>query len=1016
MRFLRRIRGVAFLAAALGAGPAAEAQYFGQNAVQWERLEFKVLATEHFDIHYYDEEQAAAEQVARLAERWYARLSKALNYTLPGRQPVILYASQPHFQQTKTIGGAPGEGTGGVTEAFKRRIVLPVGASLADTDHVLGHELVHAFQYAITGQGRITSTNVPAALEMPLWFIEGMAEYLSVGPVDSHTAMWMRDAARREKLPTIRQLGGTRHFPYRYGQALWAYLAGRFGDQVVEKALKRVTPRANDAETVLRQVLGVDEKTLSREWHAALREAAAPQLQAGKAPSAYGTALVGEKSDGGRINVGPALSADGTQLAFLSERELFSIELFLADAQSGRVTRRLSRSAVDPHLESLQFINSAGAWDRTGQRVALGAVSRGRPVLLILDARSGDTLREVPFPSLGEIHTPSFSPDGRQVAFSALAGGFTDLFLYDLAQGTLRRLTEDAYADLQPAFSPDGRQIAFVTDRETTRLGELAMGNYRLALLDVATGEKRPLRTFEAAKSINPQWTPSGRSLYFLSDARGATNVYRLEVADGALFQLTNLVTGVSGITALSPALTSAAATDRLAFSVYDDERYEIYSFDTAEELAGWPVPLPTASAHAGLIPGARAEGAVLAASADPVTGLAEARDFEEKPYKARLGLDYVGQPTVGAGVDRYGSYFGGGVSMTFSDMLGQHSLDTILQADTIAGFTDIGGAVAYVNRARRFNWGLQVAQVPYVTGSFASGVTTSGGEQVYVEQTTLDRLLDRSVAAIGYYPLDHSLRVEVSTGFRRIGFETRTQTEGFSLRTGRQVLSDSESQPSSSAVSLFESTAALVRDTSAFGATGPVMGQRFRVELSPVRGTVNYTGALADFRRYLMPARPVTLATRVLHYGRYGASAEDPRLGSLFLGYPGLVRGYDTGSFTAGECASSGGCAVYSRLLGSRLLVGNLELRAPLLGLFGARRLYGPVPVDVGAFFDAGVAWDRSSRPGFVGGERQLVKSVGATSRLNVLGFAVLQVDYVKPLDRPGKKPYFTFNILSGF
>ena len=53
------------------------------------------------------------------------------------------------FQQTNVVSGEIGEGTGGVTEGFKRRIVLPLAATLAETDHVLGHELVHAFQYDI---------------------------------------------------------------------------------------------------------------------------------------------------------------------------------------------------------------------------------------------------------------------------------------------------------------------------------------------------------------------------------------------------------------------------------------------------------------------------------------------------------------------------------------------------------------------------------------------------------------------------------------------------------------------------------------------------------------------------------------------------------------------------------------------------------------------------------------------------------------------------------------------------
>jgi len=155
-----------------------------------------------------------------------------------------------------------------------------------------------------------------------------------------------------------------------------------------------------------------------------------------------------------------------------------------------------------------------------------------------------------------------------------------------------------------------------------------------------------------------------------------------------------------------------------------------------------------------------------------------------------------------------------------------------------------------------------------------------------------------------------------------------------------------------------------------------------------------------------------------VLHYGRYGSGSEDSRLYPLFLGDPGLVRGYDYGSFSASECGTQadGSCPVFDRLLGSRLLVGNLEVRAPLLGLFGKRNLYGPIPVEIGAFFDAGVAWTAGTTPQFSGTDRTLVRSVGATTRVNLFGFAVLQVDYVKPLDRPGKSPFVEFNLLTGF
>jgi hypothetical protein len=215
----------------------SHAQYFGQNKVRHESFDFKVLHTEHFDIHYYDEEHKIAIEAGRMAERWYARLSKVLNHELSSRQPVILYADHPDFRSTGVVPGHIGETTGGVTEGLRRRLVMPLAGPLAETDHVLGHEMVHAFQFDITSRSGPMS-GAPGALRLPLWFVEGMAEYLSLGPVDAHTAMWMRDAVAREKLPTIRELDHPRYFPYRYGQAFWAFVAAQYGDQAIGGLLR----------------------------------------------------------------------------------------------------------------------------------------------------------------------------------------------------------------------------------------------------------------------------------------------------------------------------------------------------------------------------------------------------------------------------------------------------------------------------------------------------------------------------------------------------------------------------------------------------------------------------------------------------------------------------------------------------------------------------------------------------------------------------------------------------------
>src|SRR3989442_14714112 len=250
--------------------PTAQSQSFGRNAVQYRSFQFKVLKTQHFDIYFYDTEAAAAVQAGRMAERWYTRISTVLRHQLSGRQPLILYSDHPDYNQTNIL---PVEGSEGITESLKRRIILPMGASLFETDHVIGHELTHAFQYDITGVGR---GNVATGLNRaPLWFVEGMAEYVSLGDVEPNETMWMRDPVRRGGLPKFRDLENPRYFPYRWGQSFLAYLGGTYGDDIIG-ALLRSAGRSANVQLALEQMTHRPPASVTADWHRALIDAAKP--------------------------------------------------------------------------------------------------------------------------------------------------------------------------------------------------------------------------------------------------------------------------------------------------------------------------------------------------------------------------------------------------------------------------------------------------------------------------------------------------------------------------------------------------------------------------------------------------------------------------------------------------------------------------------------------------------------------------------------------------------------------
>ena len=991
---------------------AAQGGYFGRNKVQYRDFKFQVLKTEHFDIHFYPEEEAAARMTARLAERWYARISTILNHQLRGRQPIILYASAPHFWQTTAIEGEMGEGTGGVTEAYKRRIVLPLAGPMHLTDHVLGHELVHAFQYDITNTN-VSSGNA-GALNLPLWFIEGMAEYLSIGPVDAHTAMWMREAARREKLPEIDKLDDPRYFPYRYGHALWAYIGGRFGDEVIGDMLRAGGASRAGYMAAFEGVLQVDSKQLSTDWHNALFQAYLPIAETTKMPGAVARSVVKKRREG-EMNVSPELSPDGSKVIFFSERDLFSIDLYVADAKTGEVLRKVTDTATSAHSESLQFISSAGAWDRTSKKFVFPGIAGGHPVLTIVDVERGKKERELSIEGVDEVTNPTWSPDGATIAFSGLSGGFTDLFLYDLNGGQLKRLTTDQFAELDPAWSPDGKTLAFSTDRFTTNLQTLVAGDLRLAVLDVASGAVKPAGGFEQAKNISPQWSADGRSLYFVSDRGGISNIYRMEFG-GATTQLTSLLTGASGITELSPALS--VADGRLVFSAFEDNGYTIYALESAEQLAGSAVVnLPI---NAAVLPPRKAgAGPVYAAVTNETLGLpseaAAAAPAEE--YKPKLGLDFAGQPTIAVGRDPFGTYVGGGISLAFSDMLGNHAVYAGAQATN--RFDEFGGNITYINRTHRWNWGAALDQTPYVYRSFNAGVTNIAGQPAYIEQEYRFLQTDRSVTGLLSYPFSRAHRVDFSGGARQVAYKQDVTTRAFDYYSGQQVSEDRENVATADSLNLGEASAALVFDTSISGVASPIRGSRYRFEVAQTSGTISYTGLTADARTYRMPFRPVTFAFRGLFFGRYGSGAEDFRLPTLYLGYPGLVRGYDSYSFESSECglAPDGSCPVFDNLLGSRVAIVNAEMRMPLWALFGGSNFYGPLPVELALFADSGVAWGQSNSQQFAhGSNKDPVSSFGVAMRANLFGFAVAELDYVRPVDRPDRGWLWQFNLMPGF
>ena len=591
-----------------------------------------------------------------MAERWYARFSQLLTHAF-SKKPIIFYANHPDFQQTNVVGGFIDQSTGGITEGLRTRIVMPFTGVYAENDHVLGHEIVHGFQYDIA----MTQTGGLQGLSgLPLWVIEGIAEYFSVGREDSHTAMWLRDAALRNDIPTINQLTrSNRYFPYRYGQALWAFIGGKYGDEAVAR-LYRVSLREG-FEAAFHRVLGISTDSVSQEWHAAIREAYTPVIQGRATPEQAGARVL-ELSGGkrGETDISPSLSPDGRRLAFFSGRGIFGIDLYIANADKGGIVKRLTSPNNDNHFDALSFLASAGSWSPDGQRLVFVTQVEGDHELSVYDMRENRIRAEVPPGGGGGDHRPVVGP--RRA---------------DRVRGTRpwhQRSVHSRPDERRGAAShrrPVHRAASGVVTRwphDRLHDGPRPGDGFRAAqLCTVAAGAHRSRNARDpsgatsrrSGEAQNPQWAPDGQSIFFISDRGGVSDIYRWSL-DGSVRQVTRLATGVSGITSSSPALTVARQSGRLLISVFTNQGTSLFRLEP-DQVVGSPLVEADAQMAAGILPPAAPSNIVGIYLDAPLPGLpASTTAFSMTNYRPKLQLDYIGAPSLGVATSPFGTGLSG--------------------------------------------------------------------------------------------------------------------------------------------------------------------------------------------------------------------------------------------------------------------------------------------------------------------------------------------------------------------
>ena len=572
----------------------AHSQRFGRNKIQYEDLQWRVLSTPHFDIHFYQGSEAFAARAGLVLEDGYDMLSYKLKTVLPWRVPVILYSSHNDFLQTNVTTSLLPEGVQAFAEPSRRRIVLPFTSSFPEFAHTAIHELAHVFTFEIVYNRMLDNIFTRSyVFPMSLWIAEGLAEYLAV-KWDTDADMFIRDAVIHDYLFPLEGLTG--YYVYKQGQSVMNYIEETYGpDKVLDILHALAGTRSGDA--ALERTVGLNTEELSERWKTALRKHYWPLYPDKVDIDEYGRRLTDHLEDYAYYNMKPVMSPDGEKIVFFSDRGGL-IDIYLMSALDGKIIRKLVSGHRSNRFESLHFMNSSITFSADGKYIAFVAKSKGHDTLFIVETESGKVNKEISIAADG-LAAPDWSPAKNEIILSATFDGETDLVLVDVEKGTFRRLTDDPADQLTPRFFPDGKRVAFTYYPEITinvptdfsgdnrqQLSEMdfvsgknvVLGkSYDIWEYDIETGRSRPL-VESSGDDTSPVVLSDGVTLVYTSDESGINNLHTGSIETGEYHRVTDVLGGI-----FTPDVNEA--TGRITFSAFRKAGYDVFISDDLEGI-----------------------------------------------------------------------------------------------------------------------------------------------------------------------------------------------------------------------------------------------------------------------------------------------------------------------------------------------------------------------------------------------------------------------------------------------
>lgn len=222
---------------------------------------------------------------------------------------------------------------------------------------------------------------------------------------------------------------------------------------------------------------------------------------------------------------------DAGDSGYRVEYELFDVarqERLLGLAMTARASamRDVAHQMADAIYEKILGIRGA-FWTRIAYVTASGSGKGARYALMIADSDGYNPQTVVR--SAEPLVSPSWSPDGRQLAYVSFEGGNSAIFIQDITTGARQKVSSFRGINGAPSFSPDGRQLALTLSRS---------GNPEIYVMDIASRQLRQL-TNQSSIDTEPVWSADGSTIYFTSDRGGRPQIYQVPAGGGSASRVT---------------------------------------------------------------------------------------------------------------------------------------------------------------------------------------------------------------------------------------------------------------------------------------------------------------------------------------------------------------------------------------------------------------------------------------------------------------------------------------------